>query len=98
MIAITTVIPTVISRLKKLPFGHGIDLRTYKRNRSVLIIRETDDRLTVVQDGFGKERFEVSITDLPRLLKKLLKKEFPRSNKVRLYSVDSGGREIPRKI
>ncbi len=54
--------------------------------------------LLVIQDGFGKDRFEVPITELPRLLKNLLKKEFPRSNKVRLYAVDAGAREIPRKI
>ncbi|MBF0446163.1 MAG: hypothetical protein HQL68_11295, partial [Magnetococcales bacterium] len=53
---------------------------------------------TVIQDGFAKDRFEVLITELPRLLKSLIKKEFPRSNKIRLYAVDSGGREIPRKI
>jgi hypothetical protein len=98
MIPITTVIPTVMSRIKKLPFGHGLDLRTYKRDRSILITREADDRFTVIQDGFGKDRLDTSTAKLPRLLKKLLKKEFPRSNKVRLYSVDEGGREIPRKI
>ncbi|MBF0195893.1 MAG: hypothetical protein HQL71_15140 [Magnetococcales bacterium] len=98
MIPITTVIPTIKNRIKKLPLGYGIDLRTYKRNRSVLIIRETDDMFTVIQNGFGKGQFEVSTAELPRLLKGLLKKEFPRSNKVRLYSVDKGGREIPRKI
>jgi hypothetical protein len=98
MIPITTVIPTVLRRIKKLPFGHGLDLRTYKRDRSILITRKTDDRFTVIQNGFGKEQFEVSTTELTRLLKGLLKKEFPRSNKVRLYSVDDGGREIPRKI
>ncbi|MBF0368991.1 MAG: hypothetical protein HQL52_05970 [Magnetococcales bacterium] len=98
MIPITTVIPTVMSRLKKLPLGHGLDLRTYKRNRSVLIIREAEEKLSVIQNGFGQERFETSTSNLPRLLKKLLKKEFPRSNKVRIYSVDESGREIPRKI
>ena len=29
MIPITTVIPTVLARIKKLPLGHGLDLRTY---------------------------------------------------------------------
>lgn len=98
MIPITTVIPTVMLRIKKLPLGHGLDLRTYKRNRSILIVRKSEDSLTVVENGYGQEQFEVPASKLPRLLKSLMKKEFPRSNKIRLYAVDEGGREIPRKI
>ncbi|MBF0381961.1 MAG: hypothetical protein HQL69_13140 [Magnetococcales bacterium] len=98
MIPITSVIPTVMSRIKKLPMGHGIDLRTYKRNRSVLIVRRSNDEFEVIRNGFGKEQFNATAKEIPRLLKGLLKKEFPRSNKVRLYSVGEDGREIPRKI
>ena len=86
MIDKSSVIRTVLERLNKLPVGHYLDLRTYKRNRSVMIIKRAGD-LLVREDGFFKEEFVVDDSKLKGLLKTLLKKEFPRSNKVRLYSM-----------
>ncbi|WP_457572596.1 hypothetical protein [Desulfovulcanus sp.] len=83
----TAIIPTVLQKLKKLPIGHCIDLRTYKRNRSVVIVRKGEDKYLVVENGYFQEEFEVSLSKLKRLLKTLLKKEFPRSNKIRLYTL-----------
>ncbi len=39
----------------------------------------------VIESGFNNEIFEVEGVALRSLLKKLLKKEFPRSNKLRIY-------------
>ena len=33
------ILDTVTERLKNLPVGHYLDLRTYKRNRSVIIVK-----------------------------------------------------------
>jgi hypothetical protein len=86
----TTLITTVLQRADKLETGHCLDIRTFKRNRSVALIRTGVDAFTVIEDGFGQERWEdVSADKLKRLLKQLLKKEFPRSHKVRLYTLPS---------
>lgn len=85
MIDKTKIIDTVIERLKKLPNGHYIDIRTYKRNRSVVIVKKNTKELFVIENGFSKERFNIKAEKLKKLLKTLLKKEFPRSHKVRLY-------------
>jgi hypothetical protein len=85
MIDKTQIIETVTERLKKLPVGHYFDLRTYKRNRSVIIVKMTDDDFLVIEDGFFKERFQVNSVRLKKLLTTLLKKEFLRSHKIRLY-------------
>jgi hypothetical protein len=85
MIDKTQLIETVAERLKKLPVGHYLDLRTYKRNRSVIIVKITDDDLLIIEDGFFKERFRINADKLNKLLQTLLKKEFPRSHKIRLY-------------
>ncbi|MBW2010293.1 MAG: hypothetical protein JRI32_01225 [Deltaproteobacteria bacterium] len=85
MIDKTKIIDTVIGRLKKLPNGHYIDIRTYKRNRSVVIVKKNTKELCVIENGFSKERFNIKAEKLKKLLKTLLKKEFPRSHKVRLY-------------
>jgi len=93
MIDKTAAIRTVRERLNKLPVGHYLDLRTYKRDRSVIIVKLEDDNFLVVENGFYQERFEVGSRSLKGLLRTLLKKEFPRSNKVRLYSMGEYDRE-----
>ncbi|MBN1842699.1 MAG: hypothetical protein JW883_10515 [Deltaproteobacteria bacterium] len=85
MIDKAKIIDTVCERLKKLPLGHYLDLQTYKRNRSLLIARMDEGDLLVIENGYFKERFRVRPEKLKKLLKTLLKKEFPRSQKIRLY-------------
>jgi hypothetical protein len=84
MIDIKTLIPSVQKRLDRLDVGGEIELKTYKRDRGVTIIKVTDDRLLIREDGFVKNEFEIPVEKLKKTLKSLLKKEFPRSNKVRL--------------
>ena len=93
MIDKTAVIPMVINKLRKLPIENFIDLQTYKKDRSVTIIKRSEDNFLVLENGYTHDRFEVNISKLKKLLKILLKREFPRSNKVRLYS----GEYSPRK-
>ncbi|WP_029897222.1 hypothetical protein [Desulfohalovibrio reitneri] len=88
MIDKVNAIDTVLTRLDKLEPGQALDLRTYKRNRSVVILKRDAERLTVVQDGYEKNTFEITRPKLKKTLKTLLKKEFPRSTKVRLYTLD----------
>ncbi len=88
MLDISAVIPTVKKKLKSLPTGHGLDLRTYKRDRSVRIIKLDEESLRVSQDGFEQNEFTIPAAELGKTLKSLLKKEFPRSNKVRLYTIE----------
>lgn len=87
MIDKATAIDTVMSKLAALPVGSCLDLRTYKRNRSVLIKRTGDDVFLVLENGFHEERFESGLKKMRKLLKTLLKREFPRSNKIRLYNL-----------
>ena len=78
-------IETVTERLEKLPIGHYLDVRTYKRNRSVLIVKMSEDDLLIIEDGFFKERFYIKTEKLKKLLAALLRKEFLRSHKIRVY-------------
>ena len=85
MIDKTKIIDTVCERIKKLPLEHYIDLKTYKRNRTVIIVKVDEKKLLVIEDGYFKDRFLIKSDKLKKLLKILLKKEFPRSKKIRLY-------------
>jgi len=89
MIDKANAIPAIMTRLAKLDVGRGIDLRTYKRDRSVAIFRTGDDTFAVTVDGFQKGEFDMDADGMRKLLKTLLKKEFPRSNKIRVYDIEA---------
>ncbi|MBI9079499.1 MAG: hypothetical protein JEY79_07140 [Pseudodesulfovibrio sp.] len=87
MINKATALETVLRKLEKLPVGHALDLRTYKRNRSILIKRISINEFDVVEKGFFEERFLTPFDKMKKLLKVLFKKEFPRSTKIRIYDL-----------
>ncbi|MEJ2236446.1 MAG: hypothetical protein P8X67_21290 [Syntrophobacterales bacterium] len=85
MIDKSKIIETVHEKLRNLPTGHYLDLRTYKRNRSVIIAKMGEDDLLIIEDGYFTERFRLKPEKLSKALKTILRKEFPRSRKIRLY-------------
>jgi hypothetical protein len=87
MIDKANAIKTILTRLKKLSVGSGIDLRTFKRDRSVAIIRDGQDSFLVMENGFRVEKYSTDLKRMRKLLKMLLKREFPRSNKIRVYDL-----------
>ena len=90
MISKDNIIEVVIKKLKKMKLNQFIDLRTYKRNRSVVIVKIADGEYLIIEDGYEKDQFpDLTIQQVKKTLKTLLKREFPRSNKVRLYTHDS---------
>jgi hypothetical protein len=102
MIDKTKILDTVLERLEKLPLEHYLDLKTYKRNRTVIIVKIDEKKLMVIEDGYFKDRFLIKPDKLKKLLKTLLKREFPRSKKIRLYVmgkfVDEEALNTKRKI
>lgn len=86
MINISTAIPNILSKLKKMPTGHYIELLTFKKDRSITMVKMANRQLLIIQEGFEQKKFEIAPEKLKKTLKTLLKKEFPRSHKVHLYS------------
>ena len=87
------IIGTVVEKLKKLPVEHYLDLRTYKRNRSLVIVKKSEKDFLIIEDGYFQERYNLQFDKLKKTLKTLLKKEFPRSHKIRLYVMGSFNEE-----
>ena len=87
MISKTQIIATVLKRLKTLQVHHYLDLRTYKRNRSVIIVKKSEDNFFLIEDGYFQDEFTVEFGKVRKVLRGLLKKEFPRSTKIRLYTM-----------
>jgi hypothetical protein len=102
MIDTTRIIETVLERIGKLPEGHCLDLRTYKRNRSIMIVKKAGDEFELIEDGYYNERLSIQSDKLKKTLSTLLKREFPRSHRVRLYMMGTFDEEkstaVKRKI
>lgn len=98
MIDKATALENILRRLEKLAPGHCLDLRTYKRNRSVVIKKIGPDSFVAVQDGFEQGRYKVDRAKMKKLLKTLLKKEFPRSTKIRVYDLGPCEPDIRRAM
>lgn len=78
---------TLLAKLDGLPLGHCLEIRTYKRNRSVLFIKVSADVFRIREQGYVSETFDIHRGKLKKTLKSLLKREFPRSSKVRVYDL-----------
>lgn len=68
---------------------HGVELLTYKRNRGISITKDQKCLLHVREWGYHDEEWVIEQSSLSKRLKILLKREFPRSRKVRLYQLKS---------
>jgi hypothetical protein len=79
----------ILNTLKKQPVGQGVEVLSYKRNRGISIIRQDNDMFYVREHGYNDEIWEVDIGRLPKLLKSAMKREFPRSRKVRIYNLSA---------
>ncbi|MBM9513240.1 hypothetical protein [Desulfogranum marinum] len=88
---------TITTLMKTTPPG-GVALFSYKRNRSVALIRQDEEIFLIKEHGYIVQEV-VSRTDgLSRLLKEMIKREFPRSRKVRLVKFkDPAELENPRR-
>lgn len=89
MVTIDNFVFDTLKRLDEIDINNCLDIRSYKKNRKV-IIEKLDDTFNLYEDGFFKETFlNLSRNDLKKLLKSIEKKEFPRSNKLRFYILSS---------
>lgn len=89
MIDKTVAQEAVLERLKRLPVGSALDMRTYKRDRCVLFVRTGEDTFDVLEQGFYEERWPgIGLARIRKLFKKFMKREFPRSTKIRVYTLE----------
>lgn len=87
MVDMSNFIDFTLIKLKQIEIGKGICLLTYKKDRKVTVIKE-ENSYTLHEDGFYKETFsELDEKELRKLLKTMVRKEFPRSNRLHLNLV-----------
>ncbi len=79
---------TVLLRLKQLEKGKSVLLQPYKKDRSICVIRQNEG-FQVLECGFARREFVVAAGKVKKLLKVLIRKEFPRSNKIWLTILET---------
>ncbi len=85
LVNIDSAINDVIRHLEKCGAGEGVEVMSYKRNRTVSIVQLTGTMTKIIERGYENNEQEIEKENLIRHLKKLFKREFPRSRKVRLF-------------
>jgi len=95
LVNIDTVLRTLPQRLDKLSPPQGIELLSYKRNRVIGILLLENNKVLVRESGYRSSEQVVNRDDLLKLLKSLIKYEFPRSRKLRICQVE-GAADLDR--
>lgn len=85
LINIDNIIHDILRLLKNTDINAGIEIMSYKRNRAISITRCNDKNFLVIENGYVHEENTISKDQLGKHLKKLVKREFPRSRKVRIF-------------
>ncbi|MGL4991616.1 MAG: hypothetical protein ACRCYE_13695 [Sarcina sp.] len=89
MIIIDNFVFDTLKKLDEIEIGNCLDIRSYKKNRKV-IIEKLENAFNLFEDGYRKEEFlNLTKDELKKLLKIIEKIEFPRSNRLRFYVLDS---------
>ena len=87
LINIETALRDAIRLIGKAPINSGIEIMSYKRNRTVALIRLSNRRVLLRENGYLDDETEVDLEQLSKKLKLVLKREFPRSRKVRFFKL-----------
>jgi len=96
LINIDTALNKTISTLLKLPFGSGLEILSYKRNLGVSILRLSEGEIQIIERGYLEQELRLAPEDLTKTLKAIVKREFPRSRKVRIYNL-SGADDLEKQ-
>ena len=82
MLDIKNFTKVTLEKLKKFNTGDQLELLTYKKDRKIIIMKTDYSKFNIIEDGFEYKKFEnIDIKNLEKILNKLKKIEFPRSNK-----------------
>lgn len=96
MLVIDNFVGDTLKRLEQIAPLNCLDIRSYKKNRKI-VIEKLEEGYNLYEEGFHEEVFyNLSKEELKKLLKIIEKREFPRSNKLRLYVLDSRESSVAR--
>lgn len=85
LVNIDTALTDAIRLIGKSPINGGVEILSYKRNRTIAVIRLSEGRVKVIEKGYTVAESEIDLDQLAKKMKTMIKREFPRSRKVRFY-------------
>ncbi len=85
LVNIDSLLKQVLRLVKKIDPPAGIELLSYKRNRSVSVAFFSSQEVKIRERGYVEQDLIIHSDELARTLKTLIKREFPRSRKVRIH-------------
>lgn len=88
MVDLSNFIDFTFIKLKRLEINQGVSILTFKKDRKVSVMKR-ENYYDVIEDGFFKETFtNLDDKGVRKLLKSMVKKEFPRSNRLHLSIIE----------
>ncbi len=88
LVNISSLLADTLRALDKIDPPGGVELLSYKRNRGIAIIKKDGGGIELREQGYKEQEIDIPLPQLPKVLKAMLKREFPRSRKVRLIKFD----------
>ncbi|MHB1953687.1 MAG: hypothetical protein ACYCOU_08025 [Sulfobacillus sp.] len=75
-------VKTAETMVKRLKPGNQLSIVNFKKDRSVLVVRDSDGGLLVVEDGFRQVSQKTDDMAVGNILKEAIHYEFPRSHEL----------------
>ncbi len=88
LINLDAVFQECLRYMRTCPANSGVELMSYKRNRTIAVTSLGNDTFILLETGYIEGESELAFNELQKELKKAMKREFPRSRKVRLVKFD----------
>ncbi len=86
MISSSGAIRDLSAMIRKLKPGYEIEMKTFKKDRGIEIMKAEDGSLDIREFGFKSAEYHASMDDFESIFKEIYQREFPRSHEIR-YSV-----------
>ncbi len=98
LVSIESALRKILNTLKKASVGSGLEVLSYKRNRGIIILKESQETFSLKERGYLNQEITCTSKQIQRQLRSIMKREFPRSRKVRIYVLkDAAEAGIQRK-
>lgn len=81
----SVILSYTLRELQKTPLSSCVGLYSYKRNRKVIICKNSAQTYHIVVDGYVVSEKEINKKSVEKELRTIIKREFPRSRQIRFY-------------
>ncbi len=81
----SAILSYTLRELQKIPLFSSVGLYSYKRNRRVILSKTSEESYLIKVNGYMALDKRISKKNVEKELRTIIKREFPRSRKIRFY-------------